>query len=162
MIFDTIAHLPHYLPSEVWKDLESFLSRLDSEMPEGKHWIREPDMFAQVSSYKTKASNEGRFETHERYADVQILQSGSEMIDVTPRECLTPDTDYDEQNDIRFWKAVDVSAVRLTMMPDSFALVFPRDAHCPQLTPHSGIQDVKKVVIKIDVRLLHAHGTPAH
>ena len=156
MIFDTISHLPQYLPPNVWKDMKPFLLRLRPDAQEGKSWLREPEIFAQISSYKTKPANEGRFETHERYADVQILLSGSEIIVVTPRLNLESHTDYDEQNDIRFYKPADEPAVRLAMVPDSFALFFPQDAHCPQLSPYTGTQDVKKVVIKIDVRLFDA------
>jgi YhcH/YjgK/YiaL family protein len=154
MIFDTISHLPQYLPPDVWKDLEPFVQRLHSELPEGKCWIREPDIFALVSSYKTRPLHEGRFETHERYVDIQILLSGSEIIDVTPLDGLIPDTDYDEQNDIRFYEMADVPAVRLTMQPGCFALFFPQDSHCPQLTPQTDVQNVRKVVIKILATLL--------
>ena len=68
---------------------------------------------------------------------------------MTPLDGLIPDTDYDEQNDIRFYKMVDVPAVQLHMLPGSFALFFPQDSHCPQLTPPSGMQDVMKVVLKV-------------
>ena len=154
MIFDTISHLPQYLPSDVWKDLNPFIQHLRSDVPEGKHWIREPDMFAQVSSYKTRPVHDGRFETHKRYIDIQILLTGSERIDVTFPDPLIPDTDYDDHNDIRFYKRTGDPAARLIMVPGNFALFFPQDPHCPQLTPHSEVLDVKKAVIKIDVRLL--------
>jgi len=154
MIFDTISHLPQYLPSDVWKDLEPFTRRLCSDIPEGKCWIREPDIFAQVSSYQTQPAHDRRFETHKRYVDVQILLTGSERIDVISPETLVPDTDYDNHNDIRFYKRVDIPAVQLVMVPGSFALFFPHDSHCPQITPHSEVQNVKKAVIKINSRLL--------
>jgi YhcH/YjgK/YiaL family protein len=149
MIFDTISHLSQYLPSGVWKDLAPFISQLRPDISVGKHWIREPEIFAQVSSYQTKLPHEGRFETHEQYVDIQILLAGTEIIDIAPRDSLVPDTEYDEQNDIRFYKAADVPVVRLTMLPDSFALFFPQDSHCPQLTTPTGVQDVKNVVLKI-------------
>jgi len=160
MIFDTISHLPQYLPADVWQDLEPFIHRLRSDVPEGKCWIREPDIFAQVSSYKTRPAHDGRFETHKRYVDVQILLTGSEKIDVTSPDALIPDTDYDDHNDIRFYKGIDTPAVRLVMMPGNFALFLPHDAHCPQITPDSEVQNVKKAVIKIDLRLLMKENVP--
>ena len=75
------------------------------------------------------------------------------MIDVSPLGEFVPETNDNEQNDIRFYRKIDVPAVRLTMLPGSFALFFPQDAHCPQLTPLKEALDVKKAVIKIDTRL---------
>jgi len=80
MIFDTMLHLPQYVPSDIWKDLEPYIPRFNSDVPGGKCWIREPDIFAQVSSYKTRPPHEGRYEAHWRYVDIQILLSGSEVI----------------------------------------------------------------------------------
>ena len=154
MIFDTLSHLPQYLPSDVQKVFETFFSRLCPDTTDGKYGIREPDVFAQISSYNTRPPQEGRFENHKRFVDIQILLSGSEMIYVTPLDGLIPDTDYDEQNDIRFYRSPDRPAVQLSLKPGSFAMFFPQDAHCPQLTPHTGVQNVKKVVVKIDSRLL--------
>ena len=154
MIFDKIARLPKYLPSDVWKVLEPFIVRLCPDTPDDKCWILEPDIFAQISLYQTKPFHEGRLEAHQKYVDIQILLTGLEMIEVTPLDGLIPETDYDEQNDIRFYEAVDMPAVRLLMEPNSFALFFPQDAHRSQLTPHTGVTNVKKVVVKIDSRLL--------
>jgi len=153
MIFDTIAHLPQYLPAEVWKELKPVIHRLNADMPEGKCWIREPEIYADVSSYTTRPVCETRLETHKRYVDIQIMLTGSERMDVTPPDALVPDTEYDEEKDIRFYKRIETPAVRLLMAPGNFALFFPQDAHAPQLTPHSEALKVKKVVIKIDARL---------
>ena len=153
MIFDTNSHLPQHLPPEVWKELKPIIHRLNVDMPEGKCWIREPEMYAEVSSYQTRPVHEGRLETHKRYVDIQIMLTGSERMDVTPSDVLIADTDYDEQRDIRFYKRVESPAVRLLMEPGNFAMFFPQDAHCPQITPHSEVLNVKKIVIKIDVRL---------
>lgn len=153
MIFDTLSYLPQYLPPDVWKCLEAFVSRLGSDLTDGEYPIQNSDIFARSASYRTKPPPEGRFEAHKRYADLQIVLAGSERIDVTPLNTVQPDTDYDESNDIRFYKAGGVPAVQLLMVPGSFALFFPQDLHCPQLTPPTGIQDVKKVVVKIDMRL---------
>jgi len=153
MIYDTITHLSQYVPPDIWRDLKPFIAQLQSEVPEGKIWIREPDIFALVSSYKTRSPHEGRFEAHRRFIDIQFLLSGSEIIDVSSLNGLIPEAEFDEQNDIRFYGRIDVPPVRLTMLPGNFALFFPQDAHCPQLTPLTEALEVKKVVIKIDARL---------
>jgi len=161
MIFDTIPHLLLYLPSDVWNLLEPFISQLHPSVPDGKHWLQEPDVFAQISSYQTKPPREGRVEAHQRFVDIQIVLSGSEIIEVTPLCGLIPETEDDEQNDIRFYKVPDVPAVRLLLTPGSFALFYPQDTHRPGLTPHSGTTAVKKVIIKIDRHRIGGNAGPA-
>ena len=146
---------------DVWERLETFVSRLHSDMPDGEYAIHHSDIFARIASYKTKLLHEGRLEAHKRYVDIQIVLTGFENIDVVPLNGLIPDTDDDEQNDVRFYKVGGIPAVRIFLEPGSFALFFPQDAHCPQLTPHTGEQNVKKVVVKIDARLLNTgHSEP--
>jgi len=153
MIYDTLSFLPQYVPPDLWRDLKPFIAQLRSDVPDGKIWIREPDIFALASKYKTRPLHEGRFEAHRRFIDIQMLLSGSEIIEVSSVDELLPETNFDEQNDIRFYKRNGIPPIRLTMLPGSFALFFPHDAHCPQLTPQTEALEVKKVVIKIDARL---------
>jgi YhcH/YjgK/YiaL family protein len=152
MIIDQLPNLPLYLPPDLWKSVESFIARLDPDLPKGEHVIQKPDIFARISSYKTVPVHEGRIEAHKQFIDIQILLAGTERIDVVPLDTLLPDTDYDSQNDVQFYKTVDTPAVRLTLVPGSFALFFPQDAHCPGLTPQTENQHVEKVVIKINTR----------
>ena len=53
------------------------------------------------------------------------------MINATHIDDLMPDTDYDEQNDVCFYKLITVPDVQLTMIPGSFAIFFSQDSHYP-------------------------------
>ena len=108
-----------------------------------------------VSEYVTKERNPKGYEAHLKYADVQFLLAGSEHLRCCPLEFLTPATDYDEAGDCRFYDEPSPSApgapsVALRLGSGYFAVVFPDDAHIPQLDV--GVPEgVKKVVVKVPV-----------
>lgn len=103
-----------------------------------------------VSEYVTKVYNPKGYEAHIKYADVQFLLAGSEDLRCCPLEFLSPATDYDEVSDCRFY--VDQPGLGCTLRLGSgyFAVVFPDDAHIPQLAIDDS-EVVKKMVLKIPV-----------
>ena len=103
-----------------------------------------------VSSYVTKEVNPKGYEAHLKYADVQFLMDGSEYIRCCPLEYLTPATDYDEAKDCRFYVEQPGSGCDLRLGAGYFAVVFPDDAHIPQLAAGTPAE-VKKIVMKVPV-----------
>ena len=115
-----------------------------------------------VSEYVTKERNPKGYEAHLKYADVQFLLAGSEHLRCCPLEFLTPATDYDEAGDCRFYDELCVissagaagveksPSVALRLGSGYFAVVFPDDAHIPQLAVGEP-EGVKKVVVKVPV-----------
>ncbi len=123
---------------------------------------------AVVSCYVTKEVNPKGYEAHLKYADVQFLLAGEEVMRCCPLEYLTPSTEYDEAKDCRFYRDSSViptegdhlsfrptegsgeisSAVDLRLGAGYFAVVFPDDAHIPQLAAGTPAE-VKKIVMKV-------------
>ena len=114
-----------------------------------------------MSSYVTKEVNPKGYEAHLKYADVQFLLAGEEVMRCCPLEYLTPSTEYDEAKDCRFyvddlashpasWSEGIDSAVDLRLGAGYFAVVFPDDAHIPQLAAGTPAE-VKKIVMKVPV-----------
>ena len=106
-----------------------------------------------VSEYETKERNPKGYEAHLKYADVQFLLAGSELLRCCPLEFLTPATDYDAAGDCRFYdepSAPGAPSVALRLGSGYFAVVFPDDAHIPQLAVGEP-EGVKKVVVKVPV-----------
>ena len=101
-----------------------------------------------VSEYVTKERNPKGYEAHLKYADVQFLLAGSEHLRCCPLEFLTPATDYDEAGDCRFYDDQPGSGCALRLGSGYFAVVFPDDAHIPQLAVGEP-EAVKKVVMKV-------------
>lgn len=109
-----------------------------------------------VSEYVTKpAGSPKQYEAHLKYADVQFLLAGSELLRCCPLEFLTPATDYDEAGDCRFYDEPSPSApgapsVALRLGSGYFAVVFSDDANIPQFAVGEP-EAVKKVVVKVPV-----------
>ena len=83
------------LTSEKFKTAFAFLKRKDlARLPEG--WIElDHGVRASVQHYTTIARNEGSFETHEKYFDVQYVVEGRELCGVCRRHGLVVKTPYD-------------------------------------------------------------------
>lgn len=102
-------------------------------------------VFALVSDYTSKPREEGRWEAHRRYLDLQIVAAGIELIGYAPLTSLTAG-EYIAEKDI-VWLEGDGSLV--TMTPGRFMLLWPGDAHMPGLAA-ADPSPVRKVVVKIE------------
>ena len=100
--------------------------------------------YVNVSSYSAKEIEDAVAETHNVYADIQIILDGEEFIGYSKTSLLSPISDYDEKSDIRFWKG---EIALLPMQKGDWALFMPGEAHAPGLKK-SNVK-VKKAVFKI-------------
>ena len=116
-------------------------------------------VFVNVEEYAVKDWDAARYEGHEKMADVQILLSGEEYIDVMPlwkgADVLGGEAErYDERDLIFYAGKPAVPAVRFHLVPGMFALLLPGEAHQPCMK--AGSERVKKLVIKIPAAGLKA------
>lgn len=127
-----------------------FLKREDlAELPVG--WIDlEEGVRASVQHYTSFKYEDNRFETHEKYFDVQYVIEGKEMCGVCSRDQLGKvSAAYDEANDITFYEEpADYSMVFLNA--GDFIVLAPEDAHKPRCAAGAQIP-IKKIVVKVPV-----------
>ena len=90
-------------------------------------------------------------ESHIKYIDLQLLISGTERINYMNIDGLEPQTKYDPDKDIIFYKKPKAEAGSIYLNGRNFAIFFPQDAHAPQISTLAHQSNVKKVVIKIAV-----------
>ena len=145
MIFDTIAHARDYLG--IHPRLDCALKRLAQEdlsaLPLGRiAW--EDGVYAVVSTYETR-TDASEFEAHRSYADIQVLLSGAETMEVAPLDSLQEVRPYDTATDAAFYRG---RGNRFVLTPGSFALLLPQDGHTPCLAVGMP-QSVRKLVIKV-------------
>lgn len=147
MIIDTLANAECYcrLGDRLAEGLQ-FLAQTDlSSLALGRHDIHGDECFALVSEYETKPLDQAVWEAHRRYIDIQCLASGREQIGYAALDSLTTDTEYDASKDAEFLKG---SGDFLTLVPGTFAVFYPQDAHMPGLDSGSR-SHVRKIVIKV-------------
>lgn len=148
MIYDHIKNIGLYKGLSVALDTAlDFIAGAKLPMENGTTML-EHGVKAIVSEYVTKEENPKGYEAHIRYADVQFLMDGSEYIRCCPLEFLDPSTDYDETGDCRFYVEQPGSGCALRLGAGYFAVVFPDDAHIPQLAIGAPAP-VKKIVLKV-------------
>lgn len=119
-----------------------------SSLPCGRYELGEGD-HVNVNGYETKEREAARYETHDRFVDIQVVAAGREMVEIAPRDALQPETPYDEASDIEFYSN-DVAGRRYVLEPGCFLALMPEDGHMPGLTADAKTQ-VAKAVFKIKV-----------
>lgn len=138
-----------YLSSK-FKIAYEFLKREDlSELPVGSISLDGSEVIANIQHYNTLDAETLKFETHDKFIDIQFVISGKEMFGFVSREGLMVATSYDEQNDICFYEEPNESS-RILLLPGDYVVVAPEDAHKPRCRADETTA-VKKVVIKVRV-----------
>ena len=100
-------------------------------------------MAVNISQYQTK--EDGLFEAHRKYIDIQHILEGSEAIEVADVQDLSITQEYDEQTDLVLGIA---DGKRYILTAGQTMVLFPEEAHKPGI--HAGESgSVKKAVIKV-------------
>lgn len=139
-----------YLPSPIVRGL-SFLAETDlSSQPMGRMDIDGDDLFAIFSKSQTAPVADGQWEAHKRYADIQYVIDGEELIGWAPEDvtkaCLS------REGDDCFFFPFPHAPCWIHMSSGSYAVFFPSDFHCP-LRAWGDPGKVHKVVIKVALSL---------
>ena len=135
---------------------------LDDKFTAAYKWLAETDLdntpvgsypicegvTANVQEYNTFPAEEGSFETHDAYFDIQYLISGKEQFGYCKREGLVLKQDVPE-NDVKFYEEPALSGTVL-LLPGDMIVVAPEDAHKPRVAA-DGPEFVRKVVVKVKV-----------
>ena len=145
MISDCLSNIFKY--GEIPKKTADFILGLNDKTPAGHYEIDE-NTYVNVDIYETKLPENCRYEAHKKYIDIQLLLKGEEIIEYTPLENLKIKENYDSLKDIAFYYDGTLPVIKLKMQPNFFTVLYPTDAHKPQLKI-SDAQKVKKVVVKI-------------
>lgn len=145
MIYDKLNKLRQY--DVVPDKLLDFLFNIDENTPDGRYDIDERT-YVNINTYETKSHEICFPEAHKRYIDIQLLLSGKERLDFANIEELSVKEEYDEERDVMFFDIPEqMNTVYLEQ--GSFVLLYPHDAHRPQMMTSCGCECVKKVVVKI-------------
>ena len=135
----------------VWNRVFQWLRALPADAALGHYEIQGEQIYVSIQEYSTLARHEARFESHERYVDLQYTLSGLEGIDWAPRGSLQAEGPFG--NDVQFWLPASEPVTTLCQLPRCFAVFYPSDAHRPKV--RLGTQDrVRKLVVKIEKELL--------
>ena len=147
MIVDKIEKIKLYkeIPSEVVQ----FLSELDiNNIKLGKRVLSDT-IYVNIEEYNTKDIEVASFESHDKYIDIQLLLKGSENIYYASRDNLSVKVPYDETRDIAFYSDGIQVYPCIKIDGTNFMMIYPHEAHAPQVSTGNLTQKVLKVVVKI-------------
>ncbi|MEG0340200.1 MAG: YhcH/YjgK/YiaL family protein [Oscillospiraceae bacterium] len=103
---------------------------------------------ANVQKYTTIEPQDGLFETHDKYFDIQYMVCGKEQFGICKRDGLTVKKSVPE-NDVVFYEEPDISGT-VPLLQGDLIVVAPEDAHKPRCRAGEA-EAVIKVVVKVKI-----------
>ena len=150
MIYDKISNLAFYLPFDSrFQTVIDYLAKTDVDAIETGSYPIGDGILANVSEY-APLKEEFAFEAHRKYADLQYLHRGDEIIEWMPLDEIKDASEYSEEYDYLGTTTVGKTKVALTVDEGSFAYFAPCDVHRPGMFRNA--EKVKKIVFKIPVK----------
>ena len=145
MIVDTLDNLEKYVSlNPLFSEVVEFLKKNDlSQLGEGKHFIKDKDLFVNITTAHGKTIDEAVFETHKEMLDIQIPLDNEETYGYLPLENL-PEAEYNADKDVTKYPGA-VASTYITCQPGEFVIFFPQDGHQPCI----GTGDIHKAIFKI-------------
>ena len=148
MIVDSLENLSLY--NVIPQNVIDFIKTLTPQKEVGRYEIDDRN-YANIEIYDTRNLKDCKFEAHKKYIDIQIILTGIEELDYTQIKLLNVSEEYDAKKDILFFENTDRIFDSVILEAGKFALIYPHEAHRPQVAFNTISKTVKKVVVKIHV-----------
>ena len=87
------------------------------------------------------------FEAHRKFLDIHYVIEGAECMGYADVATLTPVTEYNDEKD---YQMLSGHVNKIILNKGDFCVVYPEDAHLPQMIGDDG-KKVKKAVVKMRV-----------
>ncbi|MBD2845522.1 YhcH/YjgK/YiaL family protein [Paenibacillus sp. IB182496] len=126
-----------------------FLTQTDlAGLATGQHEIDGPHLFAIVQEVDTERAAARRWESHDRYTDIQLLLDGEEQIGFADQTGSVESERHDDR-DLVFYSKAELQH-ELQLLPGMYAVFFPQELHRPCCT-NGEPRRIRKIVVKIDL-----------
>ena len=113
----------------------------------GKYQIKGDEVYINIQDYNSKPLNDGKWEAHRKYADIQFIIKGEEKIGVGDISEFETSEKYDSERDLEFLRTKEAQDF-LTVKENDFVILYPQDVHMPQICINKPSY-VKKAVVKV-------------
>jgi YhcH/YjgK/YiaL family protein len=126
-----------------------YIAKTDfSEMDAGRYELDGSNLFVLVQVYDSIPKEEGKWECHKKYIDLQYIAEGVEQIGCNNIDKMKITTEYNPEKDYAFLSG---EGDFITFSKGSYGIFFPDDAHQPKIAVNNIPGRVKKVVVKVKV-----------
>jgi len=151
MIYDELKNWNQYFKGPVFDEIFEKLQLLTIDTKNGEHFKTDQYYF-KVMSYDTFVEPT-IIESHKREVDVQVVLIGGERIRIYDATDLEVSSEYSKELDCKFYSANNPELIELKLIPGKMAVFFPQDIHGCQYTLTDKVENIKKIVIKINEEL---------
>lgn len=151
MIYDSIQNIHLYSHLPFMNLIAQFIKDHDlNALAPGKYPIDGDTLFASVDEYQTFPASTRRFEIHHQHADLQLMISGSEYIQVGFPDDLREELPKEGEGDFYFHQIRGNAHSSLLLENGLFAFIPPFHPHrpCLQVTENTPTP-IRKIVFKI-------------
>ncbi|MCJ8209185.1 YhcH/YjgK/YiaL family protein [Mucilaginibacter sp. RS28] len=132
----------------VWDKAFEFIKTHDLDtLHVGRYPIDGDNAYATITDSPTREFDQTKWESHQKYIDLQYVIRGAEKIGMVPVNTATVVKEYDPAKDVANYSA---DGKYYLATSGTFFLFFPQDAHRPNVKTEGADTD-KKLVIKIKV-----------
>lgn len=152
MIVDNLKNSEMYygLSNKFEKAFEFIRKVAEENLPVGKYEIDGTGVYGLVQEYTSKTEEQGKFEGHRKYIDIQYIISGIERIEVIDISKAQPNTEYNNEKDIEFYDNNE-KTVNVVLEAGEYVILYPNDIHKPGMTFGNEPTTVKKIVVKVKI-----------
>ena len=150
MVIETLDNAARYfaLGERIATALKYLKDNDCTKLPVGKIPIQGEQVYALVQDNTTKPRDQGVWEAHRKYIDVQFVAAGVEEMAYANINTLTVKKPYDEAGDYALFEG---QGSYVLVPAGSFTLFFPEDGHIPGSAVDGKPAAVRKVVVKVAV-----------
>ena len=111
--------------------------------------VLKDENYVNVEQYEPKDITTARFESHRKYIDIQMLLAGKERVYINNLKNVKESLGYNSEKDIEFYNDNITKSDFVTLDGSNFVLIYPWEAHAPQISVDKISSTVKKVVFKL-------------
>ena len=120
-----------------------------SELDCGRHPLDGDRLFALVQEYETKPAEQGEWEAHRKYWDLQYIAVGVERMGYVNIRSMAVKSPYNDAKDIEFFNG---QGQLVTVGMGMFTIFGPQDVHAPGLALDCPVA-IRKILMKVSVNL---------
>lgn len=150
MIADVIKnkHLYSDISARIKAGLD-YIAKTDfSSLEPGRIELDGSNLFVLVQSYDSIPKEQGKWECHRNYIDIQYIADGIEQIGFANTGGMHVITPYNPEKDIEI---LGGTGDYITLPKGAYGIFFPDDAHQPKIAPGNLPGRVKKIVVKVKI-----------
>lgn len=140
-----------YLPDKIQKCIEYLkCNDIVKLYKTGVHYIDGLDVKMNYDYYDTKSKEEGKWESHLKFLDIQVILEGEEVIFVRNINGLEKELE-NLDNDIIFYKQNEEEhelEVAVPLRKGDVLVLYPEDVHMPGISLNDKMKN-RKVVFKV-------------